>query len=158
CDTWQTPLAQSPFTLQIWLRVHLAAHEPPQSTSVSSPSSAPSPQDDVQIFIVWWQCLLAQSLSLRHFLLRSQAAQTPPPQSLSVPSPPCWASPHWFGTQTICTAWKMAVLQSPSTLHFLLRSQAPKTAPPQSTSVSPGSSLEFRHWLDTHLPLELQLP
>src|SRR2546426_6499603 len=44
----QLPDAQSKLLQQCWPAVHLAPHDPPQSTSPSSPFQAPSPQCGTQ--------------------------------------------------------------------------------------------------------------
>src|SRR3989442_13589191 len=45
----QLPDAQSQLLRQVWPAWHLAAHEPPQSTSPSSPFLTPSPQYGTQV-------------------------------------------------------------------------------------------------------------
>jgi len=75
-------LEQSVFLVQIFVSLH-GSHEPPQSTSVSLPSVAPSLQ---LAHLPLLQLPLMQSLVTLHFSLSAHFPHEPP-QSTSVSSP-----------------------------------------------------------------------
>jgi hypothetical protein len=88
---WQMPVTQSAGTLQCLPEAQAGQVPPPQSTSVSAPSCAPSLQVvPMQTPLV--QAPVLQSVPTRQCWGGTQAAHLPPPQSMSVSAPFCTPS------------------------------------------------------------------
>ncbi len=110
---------------------------PPQSVSVSLPSSWPSLHWlEVHSIVVPSQAPEVQSPPTLHFLPTTHPGQVPPPQSTSVSLPSSWWSSHWLAMQTSVLASQAVDVQSLSILHFLATAQVGQVPPPQSVSVS----------------------
>jgi hypothetical protein len=145
--------AQSALCTHFCLSAHGMQVAPPQSTSVSSPSITPSVQWLVwQVCMSAWHQVLVQSLPEMHALPSPHVEQVPPPQSTSVSAPSLRPSPHWLATHTSVIELQKPLLQSASLRHLSASAHGEQSGPPQSTSVSPGSSLAFWHDDETHSP------
>jgi hypothetical protein len=137
----QTPLTQSALAEQVapLAQRFAGAQLPPQSTAVSVPFFAPSPQ------VGSWQnppvhTALSQSVAVEHRLLGTHFEQVPPPQSMSVSVPFLTKSVHAgvaHFPEVHTPLW-----QSDPLLQTLVAAQAvaqvafEERTPPQSTSVS----------------------
>jgi hypothetical protein len=133
----QKVLVQSAGTLQPWPVAHLVLHEPPQSTSVSLPSLAPSRHAfATQRCVVVLQKALAQSAAalqprpVAHFVLHE------PPQSTSLSVPFLTPSLHESATQRCDVVLQTPLVQSPPAEHPPPVAHLVAHVPPQSTSVS----------------------
>ncbi len=165
---WQVPAAssqlfemQSPSPLQVSSVSHVGPHEPPQSTSVSSPPCSPSSHDgSTQRSATSWQVLETQSPSSSQPSPSSHVAPHTLPQSTSVSSW-FWTSSSHVPSQTPASE-HASEMQSESSLHNSPSSQVAPQLPPQSTSVSLPFCAPSSHPPsppESHVPsASLQLP
>ncbi len=171
----QLLLRQSLFCAHFLESAHLLTQEPPQSTSVSVPSSTLSVQD-AAAQTPPLQVPGSQSFWIEHIFPGTQAAQRGPPQSASVSAPSLTPSVQLAGTHLLATQARGAVqsavtLQAthlPASLHTLpslsehavpaatlVFTQAPPVqAGTEHTVPVAGHSDVIRH--ETHLPLPSQ--
>jgi hypothetical protein len=143
----QTPLVQlAPLAPHVFPSTHLrlvgaAAHEPPQSTSVSLPFAIVSLHDAGVQVPVAPHTPLAQSPPPPHFFPSAHrslvgAAAHEPPQSTSVSLPFAIMSLHDGIAQTCVAAGQTPLVQSVTTPQVFPASQAGQALPPQSMSAS----------------------
>src|SRR5262245_25773573 len=150
----QNVLVQSPPDLQTWFRPQCAQVGPPQSTSLSLPSTAPSWHwSATHTLVVWLQNMLRQSRGpLMQPCVSAQPGQVPPPQSLSVSLPSLAPSMHCVATQTL-PALQVPLAQSLPLLQDAPTLQVLPQEPPQSTSVSVPFLRPSWHWSATQVRL-----
>ncbi len=132
----QLVLEQSALTPQVLPLAHLAAHVPPQSTSLSLPFLIPSVQVGSAVQIPATQLVLVQSVPARQVLPLAQSAAQLPPQSTSVSVPFFTPSVQVGAGGAQRPAEQLVLEQSALTPQVLPLAHLAAQLPPQSTSLS----------------------
>jgi len=129
----QTPDAQSPLALQLWLLAHLVGQLPPQSLSLSLPFFTPSVQLAAWHLLPLHTPVLQSAPVVQPWFGEQRLQEPPPPQSTSVSLPfstmslqvGCWQT---FAEQTLLVQSLGPPQASPA--------GQPLQEPPQSLSLS----------------------
>ena len=150
---------QSASTPQPLFTAHLAAQEPPQSTSASVPFLTPSSHcEATHKCVVPLQIAEVQSPSTPQPLPAAHFAAQEPPQSTAVSSWPCAPSSQRVATHRCVVPLQIAEVQSASTPQPLFTAHLAAQEPPQSTAVSSWPCKPSSHRVATHrcvVPLQI---